>query len=339
MIPLVLISLTLHGQSIKDSILIRERSIDRPVTLHQGQVRVSGGYRLSAVAKSFDENGEGIKLSENGTAYVRHESDLDIRYGILDNLQINIAARYNSQAQRKEQVLTTQTFGPSIEIFEVHKKTGLEDLLIAVSSRAPFTSRAMDIVATGGIYIPIGTTGKKPDHSVEDLQEGWRTITYRYNSSWRKGAPVLILAGLFKYRTRNYAFTPSVTYQHPLKESVGSRWRHQVVNNVFEYEQQPYTYQIPSYLGLSLEAERQLAPWFDLTLLFSADIFSGAWEEAGGIKIKKPDAQYFSFNPGYEILITPKIWLRQRLFVGVAGKNIEGPFGVYTSLVYNFFPF
>jgi hypothetical protein len=334
----LLLGFTLWAQSSADSIIMNERSIDRPITLHKGQVRIEGAYTLAAVTRRFDGNGDVVKLRDEGKSYVRHEWFVDIKYGIFENLHINLATQYKSQAQRMEQVYVVNYFDFT-EIFEIRKKTGIEDLLVAISGRAPFTPKTLDLVLTSGIFLPLGNDeDDKPRHSFEAAEDRNR-ITYRYNKHWGSGAPILTTGATVKVRGKYSAITGSAWYNHPLSESENVRWQHQLVNNSFQYRSLRYKYQLPNTLGLQLEYERQLSPWFDLSLVVYTERTKGGWEEISEEKVSNPALGFLSFNPGYELLITPKIWLRQRLVVPISGKSIEAPFSIHTSLVYNFFPF
>lgn len=340
---LCLVPMVCNSQSVKDSILMRERSIDRPITLHKGQLRIEGGYGLSAITKRFDDDGDKINLRDEGLSYVRHTWYVDLRYGIVENLHIQVSTNYRRQAQRIQQLLTVNA-SEFTELFEIQNRTGLEDLVVTLSGRAPLKTKMVDLVATGGIYLPLGQTQSgKPEHSisVDDSSPGitFRNITYRYYSNWGNGSPMATFGGTVKVRTKDFAFTGSVLYDQSLGEGEETSWQHQLVNNKFEYQRETYTYQSPNRISFTAEIERQLAPWFDLSLIFQSEQSKGGWDEGNGIKYSRPEANLYTFNPGYEILVTPKIWLRQRLGVTLAGKNVEAPFSIYTSLVYNFFPF
>lgn len=333
---LLILSTSIYGQALKDSVWMRERSIDRPLTLHRGQFRAEGGYALSAITKRYDEAREPIKLRDEGLSYVRHNWYVDFRYGIFENLTLQVATSYKRQSQRIEEVIMTDASGIT-RLFEIQKKNGVDDLLIAIHGRAPFTSNALDLMVIGGIYIPIGDDQQgKPEHSLIE-EVGYRDITYRYNLAWGSNALVATMGGQLKYRTNSFAFTASVLYDYPLAESTGSTWSHQLVGNEFEYASETYKYHLPGTIHFAVEFERQLAPWFDLSLLASGSTSSGGWDESTGLKVTLPKAELFTFNPGYEILITPKIWLRQRLFFPLAGAASEAPFSINTSLVYNVF--
>src|SRR5262245_53318470 len=89
------------SQVSPDSILINERSIDRPLTLHKGQLRISGSYALGIVNKRFDEGGDAIRLSDEGLTSVRHTMVAELKYGVLDYLELQVIFARQSQAIRE----------------------------------------------------------------------------------------------------------------------------------------------------------------------------------------------------------------------------------------------
>lgn len=328
----------IFAQSIRDSILAKERSIDRPITLHKGQLRIEGGYALSAVTKRFDGNQNIIRLRNEGISFVRHVFFTDVKYGILENLHISFATQYNSQTQRNEQVIV-QTINGVYSFSEIYKKQGIEDMLISIAGRAPFFPKSIDLIVFAGIGLPMGSDQDQiPKHSV-DFESGYPSYTYRFYPSWGKGSLFINAGGAFKYRGKNSAVSIYSIYDYPLKESTNLIWQHQLINNRFHYQSQSYSYMPSGILKSWLELERQLAPWFDLSLIIHTVLSNGGWQEVAGIKVTNAAMQLVQICPGYEILVTPKIWLRQRACFSLAGQSSEGPFTISTSLVYNFFPF
>jgi hypothetical protein len=214
----------------------------------------------------------------------------------------------------------------------------MDDLLISLSGRMPFTPKALDIILMGGIHLPTGKDqAKQPNHSVTEEVNGSLNVVYRQRSTWGSGIQSGYFGGQIKYRFIKSAITISGIYTHPLGESKGLRWEYQFVNNSFEYKSQSYSFQLPDRLNFSIEVERQLSPWFDLSMILRGESANKGWEEVNTVKFLKLEQYFLSFNPGYEILVTPKLWLRQRLSFALTGRNTDAPFTINTSLVYNFF--
>jgi hypothetical protein len=337
-ILLSVLCLSSNGQTAGDSLLINERSIDRPITLHKGFFRIEGGYALSTITRRFNSSSERIRLRQEGLSYVRHQFLLDFRYGISEHITFMASTNYKSQAIRKEQIVTLSATEGIIEVSEVEDSGGLDNTLLALSGRAPFTSRKLDIVATVGLSVPLNKNQEqKPEHTVTFVEQGYTQINYIYHQKWANNVASLWLSGAIKYRWKNLAAAALLTYDRPLGEGEGTRWAFQRLNNEFQYLAQPYRRQFPERLIFTIDLEQQLTPWFDLSILLGCENTRQGWDEVFGSVYPSNNYTLLTFNPGYEILVTPKIWLRQRAAFSLHGKDSEAPFSLYSSLIYNFF--
>jgi len=344
-ILLVLVSLLslqpLWAQSIRDSVLLNERSIDRPINLHGGQFRITTGYGLTSVTKRYDLNGNGINLRDEGISYVRHAIPISIRYGLSEYIEIGISSMYKRQTQREEELLTSAGV-VFTNLFQVYERNGFEDVIISLSGRAPFRTRKIDLLLNVGVQLPVGS-GKedKPEHSLTQQNVSasvLRNIVYLNKPKWGNGVIVANAGGTVKARTPFYAFTLAVDYSLPLDESENTQWRHQLVGNQFEYQGIPFRYLNAERLSYFAEIERQLATWFNLSFQVLGEKRAGGWTEINGMKIIRPESSQLNVSPGFEILITPKVWLRQRLLFTLSGENDENLFAFNAALIYNFFP-
>jgi hypothetical protein len=146
---------------------------------------------------------------------------------------------------------------------------------------------------------------------------------------------------MMKYRMTKWAFSTRIDYQHGLKDGTSFEWIHQLNNNnEFEYRQDPFTYRLPDSFSYAAEAEYQPLPWFDVFLNVSGFHASAGWTSSQeDLKVALPDQSVIFLNPGFEIIITPQLWLRERMAFTLTGKSHEAPFGFQTTLLYNFFPF
>jgi hypothetical protein len=330
------------GQSNRDSILFMERSIDRPVNLHGGQMRFTAGYGLSAITKSFDQDGNAIKLREDGVSYVRHSFPVAIQYGISEYLEIGVSTAYKSQIQREKEVISVG--GVVItNLFQIYEKNGFEDLAISLKGRVPLNTRKIDLLLNAGAQVPVGSgKTKQPENTFSQTNQTsavLRDVVYRDKPRWGNGTLIGMIGGTLKSRTPYYAFTIDVNFSHAFGESEDLLWRHQLVGMQYEYESESYQSLLPDKVSVFLEIERQLAPWFDLSFQFFHERFSGGWIEDSGLKLIRDESSNFAFSPGYELMVTPKVWLRQRVVFTLSGKATEGPLSFNTALVYNFFPF
>jgi len=223
--------------------------------------------------------------------------------------------------------------------------SGLEDLFLGLDLRAPFKTRKIDLAVTLGVSLPLASfEPKQPEHTFEFVDEGGTTMnqfTYRYYYPLGKGITIAHLGGMVKYRTSQWAFSTRMDYQHGLKDGKSFEWRHQLnSDDEFEYRQDPFTYRLPDSFTYVAEIEYQPLPWFDIFLNVSGYMASKGWTSSlEDLKIALPEQSFTMVSPGFEIIVTPKLWLRERINFSVAGKSYEAPFGFQTSVIYNFFPF
>jgi hypothetical protein len=329
-----------------DSVLANERSIDRPVTLHAQQFRICGSYNLSIISKRFDDNGDVIKLRDDGLSSDRHRFTLDMKYGLTDFIQVTGAIARSSHVLREQtRYIFPRNPEPVVMQQIVTHYSGLEDLFVAVDLRAPFKTRQIDLALTLGAYLPLSSSKPdKPDHSFEYVQKDDSQInkfTYRYHYPLGKGITVAQLGGMFKYRKAQWAVSARVDYQHALKDAKGFEWRHQLTeDHRFEYRKDPYSYRFPDSFSFYTEGEYQPLPWFDIFLNISGYSSSDGWiSPEQDLHVALPDQLMMAVSTGFEILVTSRLWLREGVNYTIAGRNYEAPFGFTTSLLYNFFPF
>ena len=329
-----------------DSILANERSIDRPITLHAGQFRVTGGYGLTIISRRYDANGQVTELNDEGLSSVRHRFTVDLKYGVNDFIQFNAAISKSSNVVREQTRYIFPIDPEPVVVHDIlHEYAGLEDLSLGLDLRAPLNTRKIDIALTLGATLPVARfEAKKPDHSFESLQEGGANMhqfTYRYHYPLGKGITVAQLGGMVKYRAAKWALATRVDYQHGLKDGTSLEWRHQLNDDgVFEYRQDPFMYRLADAFSWFAEAEYQPLPWFDLFVNLSGYHASNGWTTtAEDLKIALPDQSLMRLSPGFEIIVTPRLWLRERLNFSLSGKNHEAPFGFETTVMYNLFPF
>jgi len=337
----ILVAQTFSG----DSVLANERSIDRPITLHARQVRITGGYGLSIISRRYSADGDVIKLSDEGLSSVRHRFNLDLKYGINDFIQLNASiSRAGNVVREQTRYIFPFEPEPVVMLNVLKEYSGLEDLFVGLDLRAPLKTRKVDVGLTLGASLPVSSfEPERPEHSFEAVTEGDATtnnFTYRYYYPLGKGIIIAQIGGIIKYRMTKWAFSTRVDYQHGLKDGESFEWKHQLTNNVFEYRQEPFTYRLPDSFSYAMEAEYQPLPWFDLFLNVSGFNASKGWTSLPeDLKLALPDQSVVFISPGFEIIVTPKLWLRERINFAVSGKNHEASFGFQTTLMYNFFPF
>jgi hypothetical protein len=322
----------------KDSLLANERTMDRPITLHKGQIRVNAGLSVLNFSRRFDDDSKSIDLSDEEGKTVRGQGgSLSIAYGISDIIQLSVATGIKSQLDRdRDDFIIVDA--DATWIHYTRETTGLEDLNVSVDVRAPGLPKKYDVAITLGAYLPLEKSGNvRPTHTVE-LSEGTTTINYHYNERWGGGV-VQGVAGLrAKYRSKNWALTASGFYRMPVGESTEKQWIHQLEGTKFMYQSIEYKIQKESEMILSGEFEYQPLPWVNTFLMGELRQWGNGWSSETGKKVASAEAYLASLYPGIEILITSRLWLRQRLQFSVAGQNRLAPFSIQTSISYNFFP-
>jgi hypothetical protein len=335
----------LLAQTRGDSLLATERSIDRPITLHKGQIRATGAYSLSVISWRFDNLGNANSLRDEGLSSFRHRFGLDIKYGLLEFIQLS-AFTYHSSRTVRDQTRSIFPINPqaepSVSLNRLDFYRGIEDITAAVDFRAPFKTRKIDVAMTIGISLPVAEHNPdKPSHTIsysEDGQSSRYDIVYRYNYNLGNGVSLLHLGGMVKYRLADWAFSARLDYRHGLKDGSSYQWTHQLVDyETFEYRQEPFIYRLPDTFEYYAEIEYQSLPWFDLILNVSGYNGQNGWKTDGPYRVGIPDATLIMVNPGVELIVTPRLWFRQELQFPVYGKNYEGATTFHTSLIYNFF--
>ena len=334
----VLSSLTGFAQVGKDSVLLMERAMDRPITLHAGQIRATGGYIFSAFNRRFDEGGNSIGLISEGLTKVRHQLIAELLYGITDHIQVSTRFALSSESERTEDIYIIASPDPSVLINTINERKGLEDIYAGIDLRVPLNTRKVDIGLSLGAFIPAGKSAPgKPEHVVTTDDED-RTIQYHYVNHWGKGVPVLAGAFKAKYRGRDWAATGWAEYKHGLGESSSKEWKHQLYETGFEYYPLTYALQLPDELRVHAEFEYQAFPWVDTMLGLDFWSATGGWSEQSGQRKPNSAAQLVSIQPGFDILVSARLWIRQGFSFTLAGKNEFAPFFAYTTVSYNFFP-
>lgn len=329
----------LFSQAGRDSVLLKERSIDRPITLHRGQVRLEGGYTLATITKGFDEDGQVYDLKSSGTSFARHQFYFAFRYGFFQNLTIEVYTDRKSQSIRKEQIITLSSTEGIVEISEIETKKGWENLNLMLVGRLPIRNARLDLIGASGLGLQLGEDQEqRPDHRYSSDPNGATSLHYRFNKKWGNGTSLLQVGSWIKYRWPMMAVTSGVFYALPVTEAKDVRWEYQLKNQVFQYRPVPYQHQSPAIIRYNLEVEYQIAPWFDISVSLSGENSNGGWVKEVDQRYQIPRASLFVLAPGYEIIVTPKVWLRQKINFSLFGESSEAPFSIFTSLVFNDFP-
>lgn len=317
----------------------------RPLTLYKGQFQANAGYKFALRSRSFDNNGDIIDLKENGNSSVLHYYFIEMKYGVLDYLELGI----NTSSLRKglrEESTTYMSYldvlsQSEITVTNLNEYKGMGDLFLYSSLRLPIDYKVFDFRLSGGMYLPVAKyKPDKPDHTITDVYDNYNyTINYHFNNRNGFGVPVYQVSAAAKVSFSKFTAEADFTLRDPLKEGTNIRWDQTMFGQNFIYSSSPYKYLLDRSVMINAAVHYQAAGWFNVWLNGSYSKTSGGWTEYWGLKFSNPEMQLISLEPGYELQITPSLTLYQIAGFALAGKNSDAQFFMLTTLSYNIFPF
>ena len=335
---LIILPVFAYSQVSRDSLFNSERTMDRRFTLYKGQIRMEGTYEFFAFKKDYDENGNKETLSEKGISSNQHAFNTNIRFGIIDYLDIEAKIKFKNKNYRGEPVNLISSASPSLQLFTDITTKGFEDIYLGLNGMAPFPTNKLDLGGTFGIYLPTANSeAEQPQHSfsTDDLGE---VINYNFQENWGYGVASLYYKGFVKFRINDFAIAAFYESRVPNGESENQAWTSRINdNNTFEYTSVPFQYQVAQKTHLNVQMELQLYSWVNVFLTYSRFKSSGGWTAESGNKVAIAEEKLSVINPGYEVIVSRKIWLRQGVNLPLSGENITAPFSIYISLYYNLF--
>jgi hypothetical protein len=329
-----------QAQINKDSLLANERTLDRPLNVHGGQLRVTGEYGFSFINKRFDVDGNSDKLKKDGQARGLHTSYINLKYGILEHLQFSAQLGYQTQSMREKQIFIVgfPDINGSTVINGVHEVAGLEDAALGLDFRIPFKTRKIDLITSVDVLLPIGEHEQaRPSHELTEAGQNWE-IQYNNKSPVTNGVMAYRLGGAIKYRGQNVAFTLMGDFTKASKETTQLDWDYQLnAQQQFEYSSTRYKVSPADQIRITGSIEYQANPFFNIYFSGSVLQMNNGWFELDGVKIKADDRSLFTMGPGFELIITPRIWFRETVSIPVAGKSNDAGVQFVSSLSYNLF--
>jgi hypothetical protein len=345
LICLFLTALTLNAQTFNDSILVNERKIDRPLTLHKGQLQFNPAYEISILSKEYDNSSNSINLADEGTASVLHKYFFEFNYGILDFLQASITLNYAKRGERHEtrDIYVLLNTLPDFEITYFDDYKGFEDFYLGTVIKLPLKTKKIEIAVSPGFYIPLFSNNPKaPENSISFPSDGqpYTKIIYHNNYNVGNGSKVIKIGTSAIVRPINdFSILAKLNYSWPISESETIRWIHQLNGSTFVYDDIPYKYLIGNTLDYEVILAYQAISWFNVSLsYYYKKTFSG-WSEITGFRIGNPESKLSLLSIGYEIKATSKLWINEFIDIPVSGKNQLAPFSIYLGISYNLFPF
>ncbi len=333
---LVLVSFICTAQSDRLSLFNNERTMDRRFTLYQGQIRVQASYDYVTFRSEFDEDGTDIRLSQSGISMNMHGIRAGFRYGIIDFLDAEVRLSHKKRNYRGEPLLIIGAPEPPINVYSDIVTSGLEDVFLGINARFPNKGYAFDASVSGGVYLPTSENQPdKPGHTY-DFDGNSEIINYNHSENWGYGVMSFDYGGFFKYRLSNLAFSASFSSRIPqgVSENLEYSWRLSS-DGVFEYSNSTYDYQVPQTLQVDILGEYQLYDWINVFTAIHEDRSFRGWRQEGDLKVKVPDQRLMLVNPGFEVLVSNKLWLRQGARFPIAGENAYSSFSFYLTFYYN----
>lgn len=337
--------LTLNAQTLRDSILVNERKIDRPLTLHKGQLQFNTGYEISVISKEYDNSGSTVSLADMGIASILHKYYFELNYGLLDFIQTSIALNYARRGQRHETLYlwTTNSEVPDYEVTYFDEYTGFEDIYLGGVFKVPFETDRIEITLSPGISLPLfSNKPEAPENSIVLPTEAQPTTKIVYHSHQRMGNGSLAVKAGTTFLLRlpgNVNVSARVNYSGPFSVSKSIRWIHQLEGSDFIYDDIPYEYLLGNTWDYKADLTFPVISWFSATLSWSGRNTSEGWSEKTGYRIKNSDVRLSVLSVGYEIIASGRLWISESMNIPISGKNQLAPFSIYLGVCYNLFPF
>jgi len=337
--------LRINGQTANDSILVNERKIDRPLTLHKGQLQVNPAYEISIISKEYDNNSNSINLSDEGTASVLHKYYFELNYGIFDFLQATIELNYAKRGERHEDqyiyVLLNNEPDFNITYFDDYK--GFEDLYSGAVIKLPLKAKKIEIALYPGIYLPLSSNNPEaPENSISFHSDGqpFTKIIYHNNHKTGNGSKALKIGASTIVRPgRDFSISAKLNYSWPISESETINWINELNGASFVYDAISYKYLIGNTLDYKVDLAYQAISWFNVSLSYCNKKTTSGWSEITGFRIENPESKLSLLSIGYEIKATSNIWISQFIDIPVSGKNQLAPYSIFLGLSYNLYLF
>lgn len=328
------------AQNPLDSILANERSIDRPLIVHAGQLRLSGGYGFKVNSKRYDDDREVVDLIDEGLTNIGHAISLRFDYGITEYLQFSAFLDHLKEGQRGQTVFLVGSGAQDpLSVSELTEVKGWNDLSLLFNFKWPFITDKYDIVVkVGGRLATTQHEPEQPNHTWADGADNDQII-YQFTNHRGNGSSTYLIGTQFKWRTEKMAFSGDFNFVKNGKETQGRQWFHQLVDDEFEYRSENYTFLLGEEIDYSFQIEWQALPFLDVLMRYHSIMQKAGWSEATQNRTIIPEISLNSWVTELEVIITHRLWLRQSMVIPLSGLNSFAPFQLNTSVIYNFSPF
>jgi hypothetical protein len=326
-------------------ILLNEKSVDRPINLHNGQFQLNFNYQFGVQSKKFDNNGNKMDFSEDGRASLKHFYCLDVKYGLSESLEIFANLPYARFIERG--IPTAVISLPYYQLNTTTENKGFYDLSLGLSFQFPFRTKKFFMSINGGAFLPTAKyKPDKPQHEIVNNPNYYNVTTnnavyfnYYYYNRLGDGIYKVQLGGAMKLIIKKWALFFDAGYIKGLGEADNIKWEFQLDNNAFQYREVSYKVKRSDNLQFNGGLVYQTLPWFAITTkMNSFNAFNG-WNEETGRRVKNPEMNLVNFVPGFEIQVTPHLRWIQEVGFPVTGRNNYAPLFFSTGISMNYFPF
>lgn len=311
----------------------------RPINMHRGQLQINTGYKLSVRTKSYNREGEVISLQEDGSASVQHKYLFDIKYGVLEFIQLGARVNYYKQGIRSE----THNYLSGVNYITVNKLNeykGFEDLFLHASVSLPFNINNFDFAMTGGVSLPTAKhEPDKPSHEAVPLGLPSYTFNYQYNNKNGLGVPVWTGQADVQLSLNKLTLTSSASLSKASAEGESIYWSEYFEDREFFYNQTAYSYLLQDNLNIYTSIHYQAIGWLDTFLAYDYTKATGGWTEQYGNRYALPEMKLSYLQLGFEIQLSPLLRLNEIAGFATGGQSADASFYILTSLSFNMIPF
>jgi len=327
------------GQTGDNSDILTERVVDRPLTIHAGQLQINPGYQLTIGSKQYDIYGDKLDLAKEATAQVRHLYDLEIKYGIIEYLEITAALNYSKMGVREQQNWYFHR-NERVYVTELSEYRGLSDLFLGLAFRLPFDIPHFGFSISAGASLPIANyEPDKPTHSSISRIDSTgidRNIRFHFNNKNGMGTFIYQFGAGIQFFTDKFAITGLADYSLCGGEVKTITWESRLYVDEFTYQSVPCKTKPGNTFSFSIQFDYQAINWFAIFGRFIGMMGSGGWDEEQGVKIGHHEKNLMSVGIGYEIQVARHLRLFQSMDLPVSGKNQLAPLMIYTGASFNF---
>lgn len=334
---LIWINAYLFAQQEQNSILLVERSIDRPLTVHKNQLQINAGYDFSMLSRRIDESGNRINLSKAGIASAMHTFPMDVRYGILEFLELSTGTSYKKSGIRSEDYWIFSG-SSKIRIQDINEHKGFEDIFLKLGLRLPLKLKSFDWSVSGSVTLPVAKyKPDKPNHEailVDPVNNSY-IFNCHYNNRFGTGVPTLKTGSAVKLRTDRIAVRASANYLEAFSSGENINWKSRRIYEEFEYTDLSYKYLPSQVINCSGVFTYQAIAWFSQFVLIDYYKIYGGWSEITGKRVANEDRYYLFVSFGFEIQVSPYLRLFQLVELPGWGNNTDAPVCFTTNLSFN----